>query len=270
MSRYNLYLALCFLALSRCQAQLPIPPGGYDGFLFTGSHSSEIQLEVFFDLMCPVCKVAWPTLKQVMNYYGEEQLAVTMHTFPLPYHHNAFFAAQGAQYLGQNNTRGEVNRIVQQYTELIFQNQEMFDDASTDMLSAAEVKSMFGSLVQQNMGVPSAPFVDALSHGAPADQATRTSWKFACGGRSVSGTPSYMVNGVTVAAESTWTLQQWQSLLNPLLNDQRIGGNGPKNEESAYERTGCPPNTTECEYLPGKIDCCTSGDFCVPNVGCRC
>lgn len=33
---------------------------------------------------------------------------------------------------------------------------------------------------------------------------------------------------------------------------------------------GCKNGTKPCEFAPGKIMCCTPGESCVPNVGCRC
>jgi len=32
----------------------------------------------------------------------------------------------------------------------------------------------------------------------------------------------------------------------------------------------CPPGEQLCEYLPGKYQCCTDGESCLRNVGCRC
>ena len=266
----QLSLTATLLAFAwRCDAQLPIPPGGYDGFLFKGSRSSEVQLELFFDLMCPYCKLAWPNLKQVMNNYTDAQLAVVMHTFPLPYHHNAFYTAQGAHYLAQNSTRGRIDTVVMEYTELVFKYQEEFNDAETEKLSPADVKQTLGSLVQDNMGIASGPFVSGIQSGGEADGSTRTSWKFACGARAVSGTPSFMVNGVTVEAETSWTLDQWKSLIDPLLSGPTTSASSPS-KSTQHARVSCPPDTTECEYLPGKIDCCSGGDYCIPNVGCRC
>lgn len=45
---------------------------------------------------------------------------------------------------------------------------------------------------------------------------TRVSWKYATT-RGVSGTPTFFVNDINVPADSTWTLAQWQALINPLL-----------------------------------------------------
>lgn len=32
----------------------------------------------------------------------------------------------------------------------------------------------------------------------------------------------------------------------------------------------CKAGTKKCEYLPGKVECCTPGESCIPKVGCRC
>jgi len=34
--------------------------------------------------------------------------------------------------------------------------------------------------------------------------------------------------------------------------------------------TSCPKGEPRCEYLPGKVECCTPGESCIPKVGCRC
>lgn len=32
----------------------------------------------------------------------------------------------------------------------------------------------------------------------------------------------------------------------------------------------CPSDRASCEYMPGRTECCTSGESCIPKVGCRC
>ena len=46
--------------------------------------------------------------------------------------------------------------------------------------------------------------------------ATRVSWKYGCS-RGNFGTPGFLVNGVAVEADPSWTLGNWTSLLDPLL-----------------------------------------------------
>ena len=67
--------------------------------------------------------------------------------------------------------------------------------------------------------VPSVPAAAIISGFANADynMAARIAWKFGCS-RSTTGTPNFMVNGLQVAADATWTLTQWQQLIDPLVS----------------------------------------------------
>ena len=49
---------------------------------------------MFLDLLCPDCKASWPIVLQVIQAYGTK-IHFRIHTFPLPYHTNAFVVAQG-------------------------------------------------------------------------------------------------------------------------------------------------------------------------------
>jgi len=39
---------------------------------------------------------------------------------------------------------------------------------------------------------------------------------------------------------------------------------------SLKEDGTCSDDTELCEYSEGKSECCTQGEMCIPNVGCRC
>lgn len=50
----------------------------------------------------------WPVLLQLAKHYGPQRLQLIAANFPLPYHHNAFFASQGAVIvtdLAKNNSK---------------------------------------------------------------------------------------------------------------------------------------------------------------------
>ena len=52
--------------------------------------------------------------------------------------------------------------------------------------------------------------------------------------------------------------------MNPFADDfDRYGIYGPDNVQ-------CPPGKDTCNFAPGKSECCKTGEFCIPNVGCRC
>jgi hypothetical protein len=60
-----------------------------------GSAGAPVVIDVFIDLMCPDSKAAFPTLLKLTDHYGAETLRLAVHSFPLPYHRNAYLAAQG-------------------------------------------------------------------------------------------------------------------------------------------------------------------------------
>lgn len=63
------------------------------------------------------------------------------------------------------------------------------------------------------------------------DWATRVSWKYACS-RAVSGTPTYLVNGVNAFSNEQRTLDAWIALIDGLLL-----GSGHKSLSGDNERT---------------------------------
>lgn len=52
-----------------------------------------IQVEIYLDLACSDCKAAWPTIMQAAKEFGRGAEFI-FRLFPLPYHSNAFTAAQ--------------------------------------------------------------------------------------------------------------------------------------------------------------------------------
>lgn len=238
-------------------AQVPIPMGGYDGFL-QGARTAPIQLEAFFDLLCPDCKAAWPVMKELMQRYGKDTLGFTLHTFPLPYHHNAFYANQGVHVVAQNRSD-----LIWNYVDMMFAQQDSFGNAVTVDKTPTEVMATMGTLTQTEIGFAAAAFVMGLNTRA-LDLKTRTSWKYACS-RGVAGTPTFLVNGVVVAGQPSWSVSDWTSVLDPLLPGE-LRASLPR----AATNYTCPSGEETCEYLPGQAQCCTPGEKCIKNVGCRC
>ena len=75
-------------------SQIPLPKRPL-GFVYKGGEpSAPIHLTAFVDLTCPDSQQAWPTVKKVADMYGPTTIQFTVQLFPLPYHTNAFIAAQ--------------------------------------------------------------------------------------------------------------------------------------------------------------------------------
>lgn len=92
------YLLLAIAVIAVVQSQIPLPKRPL-GFIYKGGEqSAPIHLTAFVDLTCPDSQQAWPTIKKVADMYGPQTMQFTVQLFPLPYHTNAFMAAQVSYY----------------------------------------------------------------------------------------------------------------------------------------------------------------------------
>jgi hypothetical protein len=217
--RVACFAAVLFAAASVIRGQqVPVPHPGFDGYVYSGSGDSAIKLEAFYDLICPDSANSWPGLKGAAARLGPDQLQVRIHSFPLPYHHNGFFAWQGGHYLASRNTA-----FLWQWLDVFYgsasPNQTTYYNAETqDMTPAAVIESM-AKLANKTTGgaVSVADFTQGMAYDNAFDSATRHSWKYGCS-RGTYGTPMFLVNGVWFnAALSTWTADQWVTALTPYL-----------------------------------------------------
>jgi len=259
-------LVLAAVAIVGCWAQIPIP-NRYDG-LVQGQPNSPLLLDAFFDLLCPDCAAVWPTLQQVMAFYNAPNQAsnirLYLHAFPLPYHHNGFYAAQGMKVVesqaGLNNAWDYVN--------VMFENQASFWDDPTAGMTAEQVQAQMGAMVESNNIMAADQFVAGLNNDT-YNMNTRIGWKYGCS-RGVAGTPTFFINGIPVQADASWTFADWRSVLDPLLPDP----SKMNTLVSGFTRHAAPPNCQPgqklCNYSPNKYQCCPAGEQCIPNVGCRC
>lgn len=99
--------------------------------------------------------------------------------------------------------------------------------------------------IAATVGVPESTFIGGMTWGGPFWDSAATAWKYGASRTSgvlllgshgssahvdccaltaghVYGTPTYMVNGVPVEADGTWTVKQWQALLNPLVDAKEL------------------------------------------------
>jgi hypothetical protein len=217
-TRLNMSLSSCIafvLALALFfglgALQQPIP-STYDGYK-AGSPSAQVTLESFMDFLCPDSKQSWPVLQQVLSYYGGNKIQHIMHVFALPYHHNAFLAAKAGVILERKQTG-----LIWKWLDVIFSHQAAFWNAATANMTATQVISAMADLAAP-LGISKRDFINGMND-ANLDIIARVSWKFSAG-RGISGTPSFIVNGVFVPqASSTWSFADWRNLLDPLFHRQ--------------------------------------------------
>ena len=65
-------------------------------------------------------------------------------------------------------------------------------------------------------GTSAVDFVPKMQWGTKEDGAARASWKYGAS-RGVTGTPTFLLNGVVADATPSWTLDDWTKVIDPLL-----------------------------------------------------
>ncbi|XP_064613301.1 uncharacterized protein LOC135477077 [Liolophura sinensis] len=250
-----LRLAVLLVGVSLARGQVPIPKRPL-GYVYKGvAPTAPVNIEFFLDLICPDSKAAFPVLKAVGDHYGGS-VRIAAIPFPLPYHRNAFLAAKGIHVVN-NLTNGDMDKVYL-WMANVFQYQAKFGEALNYNLPENDTVGQF-SAIATTMGLSGATFEDLLTNNSDLDFNTRIEWKYACT-RGVAGTPWFTINGVPVPADASWSVSDWIKVIDPLLAQKHY-----THKRSAGD--GC---TKRCEFLPGKVECCTPGENCIPNVGCRC
>jgi len=169
-------------------------------------------LKLFFDHLCPDSLAAWPVIQEVLKNYGSD-LYFILHIFPLPYHRNAFFAAQGGlvvESLSNNSTWW-------QWLDLIFANQDQYTTPNTQNATGDEIIQMLTNNAV-SLGISKTNFGYGMEYGGEADEDARINWKYATT-RGVYGTPIFFLNGVWATDDSSWTYDDWSQLIESLLNN---------------------------------------------------
>jgi len=237
------------LGLINTQVPIPTRPEGYA----LGPYDAPVVVEMYADLLCPGCQAAWPTMLQVVQFYGT-RIQFVLHTFPLPYHTNSFIVNQGLHVIA-NLTSRNLDSIFH-FATAVFRDQAMWYNSPTMDMTMTQVIDSVAAYTEKSGFASKADFTKGIMN-ADINEETRISWKYACS-RSVVGTPTFMVNGVFIGADDSWSVDDWKTVINSLLP--------PKTQVN----DDCPTGQAKCEYLPHKTQCCLQGEKCIPNVGCRC
>ena len=201
-------------ALATQQTPIPTIPDGYS----LGSTTPTLHLEAFFDLACSDCQATWgllePILRNEYNVTTSKTLRFTVHLFPLAFHTNAFLLAQGARVIAENLS--DIEDIFS-YFNLIFKNQPDYYPTNTLNFTQNQIHQNLTNLVQSALPEYAAAFTTGLVYGSQADGEARISWKYGCS-RAVTGTPTFLANGVEVDDAGDFTADDWRNFLNGNYN----------------------------------------------------
>ncbi len=142
-----------------------------------GANKPKVVMQEFSDFQCPFCSRVNPTVKQVLDEYGDK-VQIVWRDYPLPFHKDAHLAAEAAREVFEQ--KGD--KAFWAYHDLLFQNQKALSRENLEKFA------------EQVGGVDMKAFKAALDSGkhkaaVDADMAAVTK----AGARI--GTPSFFING---------------------------------------------------------------------------
>lgn len=137
-----------------------------------GGKDAPVTIIEFTDYQCPFCARARPTVKQVVETYGDK-VKYVLRDFPLSFHPNAQKAAEAAECAGDQDKYWE-------YSDLLWANNK-----------ALEVPNL--KKLAKDAGLDQAKFDQCLDSGKFTAEVQKD---MADGSKAgVSGTPSFFING---------------------------------------------------------------------------
>ncbi|CAM9486261.1 unnamed protein product [Choristocarpus tenellus] len=182
-----------------------------------GSSSAVLKVEIYLDLTCSDCQEIWPTMMEVVGEYGD-RVEFLFRLFPLPYHQNAFIAAQAAQVVYAHSCSDEE---VESFVQLVFDHQEDVLNDATVGLTPPEIEALFAPwAMSATVGMTSDEYLRGMADST-LNLKARNEFKYACL-HQVYGTPTVLLGGVRVETlESSNASQQvWKSILDELLKPE--------------------------------------------------
>jgi protein-disulfide isomerase len=189
-----------------------------------GAKQPKVTIIEFSDFQCPFCSRVEPTMKQVLDSYGNDVQVAWKH-MPLPMHNNAEIAAEAAEAAREQGKFWEMH-------EKLFANQAALDRASLDKYA-------------QELGLDLAKFKAAVD-GSKGKERIEADKKQA-GQFGVRGTPSFFVNGRRFVGAQP--LDAFKTLIDEELKkaDKKLAGGVPRGElyaaiiKDGLDKQAAPP-----------------------------
>ncbi|CAH1435418.1 unnamed protein product [Lactuca virosa] len=195
-----------------------IYPSRYDGFVYKkrAASTDTVLIEAFYDPVCPDSRDSWAPLKQAVDHYGPTVVSLIVHTFPLPYHDNAFITSRVLHIVNDLNSSATYPLL-----EAFFKYQEQFYNAKTNNISRAAALDKVIGFASRTLGNSIQSAIRSGFNDSKTSIKTRVSFKYGCM-RGVYGTPFFFVNGflVPVSDDDVIDYNGWRKIIDPLTTKQ--------------------------------------------------
>ena len=192
-------------------------------------HDRAIELEVFIDFVCPFSKRIYDRLtKLIIPHYEQAsekcKVKVIFHHLPQPWHPQSTMLHEAA--LAAWSLGGEDAQLYEKAYQAIFDKREDFIDAITYEKTRTQIYQELAKVVCEACGFDENQFLDMLkldtsggqkNSGNTTTQALKWYVKMHRQ-RSIHVTPTCAINNMTIDTSSSWGLDEWKKLLDPLVD----------------------------------------------------
>jgi protein-disulfide isomerase len=176
---------------------------------FKGGKNAKVVIQEFSDFQCPFCSRVEPTIKQVMDTYGDKVKVVWRHK-PLPFHKDAPLASEAAQEVFKQKG----SEAFWKMHDKLFENQKNPDGLQRPALEKAA----------EELGVDMAKFKKALddhSHKAVIDADSKVG-----DDAGISGTPAFVINGYFISGAQPFP--KFKKVIDRALKEAKLVVRGPR------------------------------------------
>lgn len=177
--------AIGFVLATNTSVKVTYVPLTEDGDQVIGNASSSVDFVEFSDFQCPACKAAEPTVKSLIEQYGDRVKFVYKH-FPLTnIHPNAQKAAEASECAADQGKFWE-------FHDILFEKQDALGVGSLKKYAA-------------DFGLDAEAFNACLDSGAMAQRVRKDLDE--AKSKALRGTPSFLVNGKLVTGVTELNLK---------------------------------------------------------------
>jgi len=191
-----------------CTQGLPIPktsPG-----IKIGNPAAPVLVEEFGDFQCSDCRISWPVVKRVLQFYGPDKVYFVFYVYPLWAHRQAWDVAKASEIVAKHALSRYWDFADYLFNNQVsFQNNAFFNKTENDLfVLLAQYASLFG--------VPKDLFYKEIQSDDINRRADVT--KHFGIMHQVFGTPTFFVNGFKASdLDASSTLEDWRRVLDPLF-----------------------------------------------------
>uniref|UniRef100_A0A061S123 Thioredoxin-like protein n=1 Tax=Tetraselmis sp. GSL018 TaxID=582737 RepID=A0A061S123_9CHLO len=188
-----------------------------------GPSNADVNLACFLDYTCPFCTKQYKTLREVVYpKYANRSFSLTVYQMPQPWHPQSTICHEAALAVGKIGG----SEAFYKFSDQLFEKaQDNFYDAQTFDMTRNQIVDKLAALAAES-GAASAEEVKAMismvansdkkNAGTQVTQDIKYYVKFARQ-NGIHVSPTCTLNGLVFDSSSSWQIEDWDKLLEPLF-----------------------------------------------------